>query len=97
MSEFLTDQVLTLEESAEFLRVSKRTLVKFCREKGLAYTEFSPRIIRLLKSRIIEFMKENEVKPEITSTCKSGTKTGNTEADRIAAELMNDYRKAQRS
>ncbi|QTA83897.1 Uncharacterized protein dnl_63210 [Desulfonema limicola] len=90
----MNDEILTPDEIAKHLKCSKR-YVSDLFKKGLPYTQLTPRVIRTLKSRLFEFIKENEVKPDEHKTEK-GTLPVETKADKIAEGIMKDFRKKRK-
>ena len=98
------NRLLNTEEAAAKLKVSKKTLLKWARERKIGSVRFSPRIVCFSEEQLAEFIRrmsqeikpEKRIRPPALSTTRPTQppfkKSGKQEAEMTLQQLREEMR-----
>jgi len=95
--------LLTADEAAAIMSISKRTVLKWARDKKIESVKISPKVVRFTPEAVEEFLKSNTsgVEYQTPSSKQAGRKTASPQPRkggdrRLSGELWSDLRKEVR-
>jgi excisionase family DNA binding protein len=59
------DILLTAQELCDYIRISRRTLRRYTRQKSLPFIKLSSGIVRFSLSAINESLRDKEIRPSV--------------------------------